>query len=145
MTKTEQLKLIDKAYSRLSGCCEHTHDWDRYLALIEEEEKGHRCFVPAGLKCGLTKAQSVHLFAVKEVFERFVVAHPDNEHIFTPAAKDFFHIRHSVFGAVAIAELCHQAIYKEFKASEMREWLDAIDYAKLNEDPRFPREAKVAA
>lgn len=139
LTKTEQLKAIDRAFGRLCGCCEHTEKWDRYLALIEQEEKGHRLFKPDGLSCGLTKAQSVRLFAVKEVFERFVVAHA-GEKPWTPEAKDFFSVKHSVFGAVAIADLCKAEIVKAFKASEMREWLDSVDYCELNKDPRTVRE-----
>lgn len=133
MNKSQAIKTIDKAYSRLSGCCEHTNEWDRYVDLIEEEEKGHRKFKPAGIDCGLTKAQSVRLFVVKEVFERFVPAHKDDgARIFTPEAKDYFSIRGSVFGACAIADRCGTKILKEFCEPEMVEWLASIDYAQLN-------------
>lgn len=132
-TKTAQLKAVDKAYWRVAKCCEHTHDWDRYLALVEEEEKGHRRFCPDGLKCGLTKAQAVRLFAVKELFERFVPAHKsDGGHIFTPTAADFFHVRHSVFGACDLANSCELQILKEFQKPEMVHWLATVDYVKLN-------------
>lgn len=144
-TKTMQLKAIDKAYWRVARCCEHNHDWDRYIALVETEEKGHRRFCPDGLKCGLTKAQAVRLFAVKELFERFVPAHKsDGEHIYTPTAADFFTVRHSVFGACSLAESCKAELLKEFSEPEMVNWLALVDYVKLNEDPRFPREAKAA-
>ena len=136
LTKAEQIRAIDKAYSRLSGCCEHTHDWDRYVALIEEEEKGHRHFKPDGLSCGLTKAQAVRLFAVKEVFDRFVVAHV-GEAPWTPEAKDYFMVKGSVFGACAIAHKCHDEIRQKFTLDEMRYWLDTVDYVELNRDPRM--------
>ncbi len=125
----------------MSRACEHTNDWERYIALIEDEEKGHRKFKPAGLACGITKAQSVRLFAVKTVFARFVPEHEDGDTIFTPQAKDWFHIRPSVFGACSIADRCEAAILKEFQKLEMRYWLDSVDYVKLNEDPRAPRQA----
>jgi hypothetical protein len=107
------------------------------VALVEDEEKGHRKFKPAGLDCGLTKAQSVRLFAVKEVFERFVPAHPENESVWTPTAKDFFSVRLSVFGACAIADRCHSEIRNKFTLDEMRHWLDTVDYVELNKDPRM--------
>jgi hypothetical protein len=135
MTKTEALKAIDKAFYRLERCCESSHDWDRYLALIEQEEKGHRKFCPDGIDCGLTKAQSVRLFAVKEVFDRFIPNESSNT--FTPEAKDYFSIKGSVFGACAIVELKRAAIRNEFTDCEMIDWLHGIDYAKLNKDPRL--------
>lgn len=135
MKKTEAIKAIDKAYYRLAGCCEHTHDWDRYVGIIEQEEKGHRRFCPNGLRCGLTKAQSIRLFAVKEVFDRFIPN--ESGKVFTPTAADFFRIRGSVFGACAIAESCKAEIEKEFTDREMVLWLQSIDYAELNKDPRM--------
>ncbi len=137
LSKSVQLKSIDKTYYRLARCCEHTHDWDRYIALVEQEEKGHRRFKPAAIDCGLTKAQAVRLFAVKEMFERFVPAHPDNEKIFTPTAKDYFSIRGSVFGACALADSCEPEILKEFLKPEMVDWLASVDYVELNKDPRM--------
>lgn len=135
MKKSEAIKAINDAFWRLARCCDHRHEWDQYLALHWEEEKGHRRFKPDHVECGLTRAQSVRLFAVKEVFDRWIV-HPGNEHIFTPEAKDYFSIRKSVFAACAIADLCGDKILKEFPLPEMKHWLESIDYAELNKDPR---------
>ena len=140
MKKTEQIKLIDKTFYRLARCCESTHDWDKYMRLHQEEETGHRRFKPDRVQCGLTRAQSVRLFAVKEVFERFVPAH-SSELIFTPQAKDFFSIRGSVFAACAIVDLKGDEILKEFTHTEMSQWLASVDYCELNKDPRTLKEA----
>lgn len=135
MKHSEALKKIDAAYWRLERCCESTTEWDRYIQLIQEGERGHRRFKPEGLQCGLTVAQAVRLFAVKQVFERFVPAH-SAERIFTPEAKDFFSIRADVFAACAIADLCRAKIRNEFADHEMLEWLASINYAELNKDRR---------
>jgi hypothetical protein len=133
--RSEQIKAIDKAFNRLFMCCEHTHDWNRYLDLIDQEEKGHRRFKPAGINCGLAFGQSRKLFAVKEVFERFVPAHT-GEKVYTPEAKDYFRIRGSVFAACAIGDSCATEILKEFSEPEMVEWLASVDYVELNKDTR---------
>ncbi|MES2367037.1 MAG: hypothetical protein V4563_14270 [Pseudomonadota bacterium] len=105
------------------------------MDLHREEERGHRKFCPDGTKCGLTVAQSCRLFAVKQIFERFVPAH-SGESIFTPHARDYFHIRGSVFASVAMADEQAKRILAEFNESEMVEWLAKVDYAELNKDPR---------
>ena len=130
-----EIKLIDKAFYRLERCCESTHNWDKYLAIHEKEECGHRRFCPDGVKCGLTKAQSVRLFAVKQIFERFVPGH-SGESIFTPQARDFFSIKQSVFAACALGADKAKEICAEFTEAEMVEWLAKVDYAELNKDPR---------
>lgn len=135
MNRKAQLQLIDSCFHRLTGCCEHSHDWDKYLALHEAEEKGHRRFCPAGVKCGITKAQAVRLFAVKEVFERFVSAN-EPEKIFTPQATDFFVIRHSVFAACAIVHSNRERILNEFRLREMLQFVREVDYVELNRDRR---------
>ncbi len=135
MTKTQALAAIDKAYQRLAGCCEHTHNWERYIAQHAEEESQHRRFKPGGLVCGLTRAQSVRLFAVKHVFERFVPGQ-QGEASWTPEAKDWFHIKPSVFGACSIAHECQERILAEFRKPEMVSWLAQIDYVELNKDAR---------
>ncbi len=101
----------------------------------DEEEKGHRRFCPDHIRCGLSKAQSIRLFAVKEVFERFVPAHSCEE-IFTPEAKDIYSIRNSIFGACAIVDTCRAKIRNEFTDHEMLNFLADVDYAELNKDPR---------
>ncbi len=135
MNKTEAIKAINAAFSRLEGACYHTHTWDKYVAQHEEEERGHRKFKPDDRVCGLTKAQSVRLFAVKTVFERFVPAH-HGERIWTPEAKDWFHVKPSVFGACSLAHECEKEIIAEFSEPEMVEWLANVDYVRLNRDPR---------
>lgn len=137
MKKSEAIKAIENAFSRLSMCCQGDSNWERYLDLIDQEEKGHRKFKPNGVQCGLTFGQSRKLFAVKEVFERFVPAH-SGESIFTPSASDYFSIKPSAFAACAIAKDCELEILKEFTEPEMVHWLASIDYAELNKDPRFP-------
>lgn len=129
------LAKIDKAYYRLERCCESTTEWDRYVQLVRQAERDHRRFKPAGLQCGLTVSQAVRLFVVKQVFERFVPAH-SSEKIFTPEAKDFFHVRADVFAACAIVDLCRVKIRNEFTDHEMLTWLAEIDYAELNKDRR---------
>lgn len=129
------LAKINEAYWRLERCCESTHEWDRYVQLVFEAERGHRRFKPDGLRCGLTVGQAVRLFVVKQVFERFVPAH-SSENIYTPEAKDFFSVRADVFAACAIADLCRAKIRNEFTDHEMLEWLAGIDYAELNKDRR---------
>jgi hypothetical protein len=135
MTKSEAIKQIERCFWRLARCCEHKDEWDRYLDLIKQEETEHRVFKPEGVQCGLTRAQSIRLFAVKEVFDRFVSR--SGESIFTPEAKDYFHIRKSVFGVCAIVDMCGERITAEFSNAEMADWLSQIDYAKLNRDSRF--------
>lgn len=112
MNKSKAIGRINSTYSRLAGCFEHTEKWDRYVALIEEEERAHRRFCRSGVSCGLTRSQAVRLFAIKEVFDRWI--RNESGKIFTPTAKDFFSIRGSVFGACAIADLCGDQILKEF-------------------------------
>ena len=136
MTKRESIKLIDRTFLRLSAECSKLREWDRYLALIGEEEKGHRRYCPSDVQCGLTKRESIRLFAVQTIFERFAVATPETT-IFTPQAKDFFSVRHSVFAACAIVELARMDIQAEFSLQEMSQFLSQIDYAELNKDPRL--------
>ena len=150
-----QLEMLESAYWRLQGCCESTHEWDRYLELHEREEKQHRGFKPDHVECGLTRKQSVRLFAVKEVFERFGMPNvcvcgwqgagsvcgdcgkqANKQAIFTPAAEAYFHVRGSCFAAVAIAHLCRDRIMAEFTGLEMIEWLAKVDYVELNRDQR---------
>lgn len=134
MNKSKALKAIDQAYYRLAACCEHTNEWDRYLALIDQEEKQHRKFKPAGLSCGLTFGQARRLFAVKEVFDRFIPN--ESGTIWTPTAKDYFYVKGSVFGACVIADKCEEQILKEFKKPEMLDWLKSVDYCELNKYPK---------
>lgn len=135
MKHNEAVKRIEKAFWRLAKCCESSRDWDRYLAIIEREEKEHRCFCPWGVENGLTKAQAVKLFAVQGIFERWVPGE-GAEKPFTPAAGDFFTIRASCFAACAVAQGKVAEIPAEFPIPEMADWLRVIDYAELNKDPR---------
>jgi hypothetical protein len=157
--RNRQIKRIDDAFWRLARCCDSTHEWDEYVALNEEEERGHRRFKPDFVQAGLTKAQSVRLFAVKEIFERFGMPNccgcgwqganstcqecgkeAGKQGIFTPTAEDFFVIRHSVFGACAIVKLCEARILAEFDRLEMIYWLCDVDYCALIKDPREVQE-----
>jgi hypothetical protein len=153
--RRRQIKRVDDTYQRLDGCCGHTREWDKYLSLNEEEERGHRRFKPDHVQAGLTKAQAVRLFAVKEIFERFEMPHvcrcgwqgagslcadcggaASEQAVFTPTAANFFDIRHSVFAAAAIVKLCQDRICAEFDRLEMVDWLAEVDYCALNQDPR---------
>ncbi len=136
MKHSEALNKIQQAYWKLERCGEHTHEWDRYVQMVTQAERDHRRFKPEHIRCGLTLSHAVRLFVVKQVFERFVPAH-ESEKIFTPQATDFFRVRADIFAACAIAELCKEQILKAFSESEMREWLDVIDYAALNKDRRL--------
>lgn len=143
MTKQEQLKLIDQAFSRLDRVCESSRHWDQYLALIKQEENDQRRFVPHGLKPGLTRRQSIELFAVKTVFDRFVPK--ESGKVFTPEAKDFFWVRKSIFAACAIVDIFPDRIREKFTLDEMAHFLASVDYVKLSEDPKFPRKEETAA
>lgn len=150
-----QLRMIDDAFNRLAGCCHSTTEWNKYLALHRQEEIKNRMFKPDHVQCGLTKGQAVRYFAVKEIFERFGMPncctcgwHGANsvcqdcgknaspQSVFTPTAEDFFHIRHSIFAAVAMVKLCRSRIYAEFDQLEMLQWLSSVDYVELNKDQR---------
>ena len=136
MNKREALRRIADAFSRLGAACDHTHTWDRYVAIHRDEERDHRKhWKPDSVQCGLTRSQSIHLFCVKSVFERFVPGH-SGESIFTPEAKDFFHVKLSVFGACSLAHECRLEIAREFSPTEMSQWLASVDYVALNRDPR---------
>lgn len=160
--RKSQLTLLDNAFYRLERCCESTSEWNKYLALHEAEERDHRQFKPDHIQCGLTRGQAVRLFAVKEIFERFgmpricICGHKGPElicpvpgceretrplAIFTPSAEEFFHIRKSIFGAVAMVKLCSERILAEFDRAEMVRWLSSVDYVALNKDPRQAQEA----
>ena len=159
ISKKAQLKLLEKTFWRLAGCCDSTHEWNRYLALHQTEEREHRRFKPDHVQAGLTVAQAVRYFAVKEIFERFGMPNcctcgwqgansvcqdcgknASAVKVFTPTAEDFFHIRNSIFAAVAMVKLCSAKIYAEFDRLEMLEWLASVDYVALNKDPRQVRE-----
>ena len=129
--KAQKINMINEAFFKLDRACEHTRDWDKYIQLHETEEKEHRRFKPAGLQCGLTRKQSIRLFMVQRIFERFVSPR-ESEKIFTPTAADFFTIKPAVFGACALAEACKDRILQQFGPNYMRNWLDEIDYAELN-------------
>ena len=153
--RKRQIKRIDETYNRLSACCSGWYEWDKYVALNEQEERGHRRFKPDPMRAGLTQAQSVRLFAVKEIFERFEMPHvcrcgwqgdgevcadcggtASAQKVFTPQVEDFFSIRHSVFAACAIVKMCQDRICAEFDRLEMVGWLAEVDYCALNKDPR---------
>lgn len=139
--------MLDAAFWKLERACAHTHEWDRYLALHREEEKSHRGLKPDHVDCGLTKAQVVRLFAVKEIFERFGMPHccscgwkgaesicqdcglpAQPQKVFTPSLENYFSIRQSCFAAVAIAKLCESEIWQQFDRLEMLNWLASVDY-----------------
>jgi hypothetical protein len=160
--RKQQLNMLDATFWRLARCCESAHEWDKYVALNEQEEKAHRRFKPDHVECGLTKAQAVRYFAVKEVFERFGMPNvcrcgwqgansicpecgkvASQQKVFTPTAEEVFRIRHSVFAACTIAKLCADKIWAEFDRLEMIEWLATVDYVELNKDQR--QLAEVAA
>lgn len=132
----EALDLIEKAYWRMARCCESTHDWDRYLELIWQEERNHQRFKPDHVRNGLTRAQSVRLFAVQNIFHTFTSGRP-GEAIFKPQAEDTFHVKPAIFGAFSIAKTRGPEIKAEFTVAEMDAWLKRIDYAELNKDPRL--------
>lgn len=128
-------KRIAKTFLALNRVCDQHKDFPKYLALIRQEEKGHRRFCPDGVQCGLTISEAVKLFSVSSIFERFVSQH-EGESIFTPEAKDYFAVRQSIFAACAIAHDCADEILREFAKPEMVNFLARCDYAELNKDPR---------
>lgn len=139
MKKTEALRRIEHTFWRLTRCCEHKTEWDTYLDIITEEEKGHRRFCPDGVRCGLTLGKAIRLFAVQTIFRCWIAE--GTSKVFVPQAKDFFSIRKSYFAAFAIADMCGDYILKEFPLPEMADFLSKIDYAELNKDPRFAKAA----
>lgn len=155
VNRRQQLKMLGDAFGRLENACSCTHEWDRYLDLHRKEERQHRTLKPDHVTCGLTRAQAVRLFAVKEIFERFgmpnccvcgwlgaestcqdcgKVAQPQK--IFTPSLEDYFSIRQSCYAAVAIAKKCEAEIWQQFDRLEMVQWLATVDYCALNKDHR---------
>ncbi len=156
--------MLNDAYWKLEQACSHTREWDRYLELNEREEKQHRTLCPDHVQPGLTKAQAVRYFAVKEIFERFGMPNvctcgwqganttcpecgkaASAQKVFTATAEDFFHIWHSVFAAAAMVHLCKDRIWAEFDRLEMIEWLSTVDYVELNKDQRKQVLEEVAA
>src|SRR5215475_12732973 len=135
LTHSKAIKLINETFWKLERACEHRHEWDQYLLLIDRAERNHRKLKPDFVKCGLTVPQAVKHFAVKQVFERIVPAHP-GETKFIPKSEDFFAVRADIFAACAIIEMGHDKITKAFSESDMREYLDSIDYVELNKDRR---------
>lgn len=130
MKKSEAIKAIDKAFYRLSRCCESLREWEQYVDMLREDERRHRRFCPNGTVPGLPLGKAVELFAVKNIFGRFV-SEPEHEKIFTPEAKDFFTIRRDIFAACAIADMKGERILQEFPCPEMLYWLTTIDYSEL--------------
>lgn len=149
------MNKIDDAFHRVSRCCESSRHWEEYLELHRQEEKSHRRFCPDHIKCGLTNSQAMKLFAVKELLERIAMPNICNcgysgacmtcpkcvkptqsQKTYTPAIKDYFHIRKSIFAAVALFDECKTKLRKEFSKTEAQAWLGEIDYAELNKDPR---------
>ena len=135
MSRTQAIKRINDAYSRLDYACGSSSNWNRYLSLIEAEETQHRQFKPDGLACGLTRAVSVRLFAVKNIFGHWV-SEGERESVFVPGAQDFFFVKTSIFGACALAHECSDRILAEFPLAEMKDWLRSVDYVELNRDTR---------
>jgi hypothetical protein len=130
MNKTDALKAIDKAFFEIERACESSSNWQRYLKLHRQEEKGHRRFCPDHVRCGLTLGQSVKLFAVKEIFECITGTQ------YRPSAEEFFHVRGSIFAVWSIYEDRKEKLNASISADAARLWLASIDYAELNKDPR---------
>lgn len=135
LNRREAVKLIDRTFKRLDIACQDSKDWPQFLKLIREEERQHRngCNY-TGVPNALPMGRAVELFAIKGVFERFVPGH-SKERIYTPKAEDYFWTKHSIFAACSIAKLNRPEILKEFTRSDMRAYLDQVDYVPLN-DPQ---------
>lgn len=130
LTKTEAIKAIERAFFKLERACESTRHWDQYLALIEREERQHRKLAPEGYKSGLTFKQTVHLFAVKTIFDRFIPN--DSGRIYMPEPHDYFSTKGSVFGACVLAHDMSTRIQDQFTPEVMRSWLASVDYTTLS-------------
>lgn len=128
MNKNGAIEKIHEAYEKLEGACAGVREWDRYVHLVRQSALDYRL---KDRQYGLRLRQTVELFAVKNVFERFVSA-CGKKGIYTPQAKDFFWNGTEVFAACAIAKICRGKILNAFVKEEMRDWLDTIDFVALN-------------
>ena len=135
MTRNEQLKLIDSTYYRLERCCESSRNWDTYLEIIRGEEKNHRRLCPSHVQCGLTLGQAVRYRAVKDVFKVL------NDPTKAPEVRDYFWICKSCFAGAALALERSEQLTPEFNDAEVSDFLECIDYAALNADPRTQKQA----
>ena len=127
MTKkahNQAVKLIRSMFVRMERIFESGMDWDRYIHILEAEQRDWRKFrTPVLCINHLGNKDSVRLFAVKEILEDF-----------EPKAKDFFHIKHSCYGGYALRVEYHEAIQGQFTQEEREAFL-ALDYAQLNQEP----------
>lgn len=132
MNKQEAIQAINEAFDKLNAACEHRHEWDQYVNILERDErdyrKGHGGF-GGHPTCGITVKEALRFWAVHFVFERFVGSAGRPEP-YQPEAKDFFSVRQAVFASAGIADLCRVEIQRAFTPDEMGAFL-AIDYAAL--------------
>lgn len=130
MTTKQAVNRINEAYWLIERACESDTNWERYLDLHKDEERRHRRICPDHVQWGLTSAQAVRLFAVKELYE--IVTGEQ----FRPTCEDYFRVRGSIYAAWAIWQINGEKIAKAVSKEEAKAWLNEIDYAKLNKDPR---------
>lgn len=130
MTKTESIRLIDKAYAELAYQVgeREARGWNAYIDQIKREEKDHRGTWSVGFagntkQNGLTLAQSVRLFAL-----RTIVQYLEGDSL---DAKDYLHIRTSHYFAYALATEYGVSVRKALDKFNLAEIL-ALDYAELN-------------
>lgn len=128
MNKKQQIQLIARAFVALDVLNNKVMAplRDRYFAENREEEKGHRNFCPAGVRCGLSVNDAARLFAVRQIAQ-FMAGEK------APEPSDWLHVRKSYLTACALVA--------EYRADIEKSWAEfgiavsdvlALDYAELN-------------
>jgi hypothetical protein len=123
MDKTEQIKLIWKAYDEIPALQDGFKNVREYLFdLNDQAERRHRKGAPNGIKHGLTVASAAKLFVVSHLLDGF--KEPDKwsvDHIIS--------IRNEVLYAQAYAKRFHTEL-TEWAAKFSAEF-EQVDYSEL--------------
>ena len=128
MTKkahNQAVNLIRSMFVRMERIFESSTDWNRYIDMIKDEERQHRNFGKGLGQDWLSRADSVRLFAVRNILWSF-----------KPKPEDFFHVKPSCFGGFALKVERMGDLVEDFTKEEREAFL-ALDYAQLNQEPSF--------
>ena len=143
MSKKETLAFIHTLYRALRNAGVGNRglftDWQRYCRQIEESEKEHRKFAPAGNRFGISVSDTVALFAVQYLLEfragKFTYTDRKGREIEhkprTRDVSDIFSTRLECFQAQALWEQNKVAIRKAISQSDARKFIAEVDYCEL--------------
>lgn len=125
MSKKDQIKLINEAYSKLDVLNNIT--WTHYRDNLFREhlagEKQHDRMRPEGTTRGITLSEAARLFVVHWIAEYLQGKK-------APEVADYINMRHEAFTSYSLVARYREEIEKAWKDTDVKA-LTELDYAEL--------------